>query len=449
MLYKIPVLIILVNSFFGFDVGGRIEYSLWSGDTGIGFYLPQLTLTFMNTEDNWAIRWENNVGARFFKWDSIVVFSTFLKLDYKFLVVGFGQEGFMFLNSTRKDTDFYYSPAIQLGFFWRPENFYGLRLEGILNVPLGFANYFGFNIGLSYAFPTPTKVKKEKMPPIVEKRKEEISPAQYDTSYLSAVLCDVDKLPKFSVKENENIYAIIIGISQYKYAPSSPYSDRDAWWFKEYVKRVFGVPEENIYFKLNGDATKGEFDKILALNGWLAKRIDKGKSRIIFYYSGHGATDPKTRKSYIIPYDIDPKYPTSGVSLEEIYTSLNLLGAKDVIIFIDACFSGQVRGGEKLLVKGRPLGIIPISTEPPPNFVVFFASREDEIAITKDEYKHGLFTYYLLKSFHQKEIIKDKKIYAGEIYRYIKKNVVRDAIKQDMEQTPVFKGDLNKLLIKK
>jgi len=260
---------------------------------------------------------------------------------------------------------------------------------------------------------------------------------------------DVDTLPSFRSAQDSEAYAVIIGIEKYKYAPESQFSNRDAVAVYQYAKSVFGIPEENIYLRVNKDATKGEFEKIFGSHGWLSRRVVPGKSRVIVYYSGHGATDVKRREPYLVPYDIDPNYPSTGVAQREIYEDLSRLGARDVFVFLDACFSGQSRTQETLLANARPIMISPHYPIVSGNITVFMASDSTEIALSKSEYKHGLFTYYLLKSFHQPSITEDGVVVAGELYRYIGKNVRKDALRMDVEQHPKLIGNQEKIVARR
>jgi len=152
-----------------------------------------------------------------------------------------------------------------------------------------------------------------------------------------AMLADVDKnLPKTKI-DGKNTLAIIIGIENYKYAPSVDFASNDARSFYKYASSVFGIPENNIYFRTNDGATSGEFNKIFSEDGWIARRLSESQTDVIVYYSGHGAPDTKSKKGYLIPYDIDPNYASTGISLDNIYSSLSKLKAKSVTMFFFCC----------------------------------------------------------------------------------------------------------------
>ena len=237
----------------------------------------------------------------------------------------------------------------------------------------------------------------------------------------------------------QNRLCIIIGIEEYKIAPKSLYSNRDAQIFYQYARDVLGVQEKNIYITINENATKGEFDKIFGENGWLERRVNK-ESEVFIYFSGHGSVDIKKQKQYLIPYDIDPNYPQVAYSLDKIYECLSRMEVKKAVIFLDACFTGQSREGTLILAGIRPLLVSELS-KPSQNITVFTAASGNEIASIYSEKKHGLFTYYLLKGLRgDADLNKDNIITIKELFNYIKDKVSETALEMDREQHPQLLG---------
>lgn len=261
---------------------------------------------------------------------------------------------------------------------------------------------------------------------------------------------DVDNNIPETKNDGKNTLAIIIGIEDYKYAPTVDFASNDARVFYKYSKSVFGIPERNIYYRINDGATSGEFNKIFADDGWIARRLKKEKTDVIVYYSGHGAPDTKSEKGYLIPYDIDPNYANTGVSLDLIYSSLSKLQAKSVTLFIDACFSGESRSEEMLIAGIRPISVKiknPILTTE--NMAVFSASTGEQYSSAYPEKQHGLFTYFLLKGLKGKAKGSDKQITLDALKTYIYENVSQTAGYLDKEQNPTFIGkNKTRVLIK-
>lgn len=93
------------------------------------------------------------------------------------------------------------------------------------------------------------------------------------------VFSDVDKdIPKTNINGKKTL-AIIIGIEDYKYAPTVDFASNDARVFYQYSKSVFEIPERNIYYRINDGATSGEFSKIFADDGWIARRLKREQQK--------------------------------------------------------------------------------------------------------------------------------------------------------------------------
>lgn len=248
---------------------------------------------------------------------------------------------------------------------------------------------------------------------------------------------------------NKNGIAIVFGIEEYQYSPSVSFAYNDADIFREYLITTFGFKRENIYYRTNNRATKGEFEKVFSNNGWLANNSNK-KSDVFIFYAGHGAPDLKSNGTYLIPSDIDPNYATTGYSLEDLYKNLGSIKAKSITVVLDACFSGGTRENQSLLADARPVFIEIKSVNVSQNTIVFSAASGSEISSAYNQKKHGIFTYYFLKGLNgNADKNKDKKITVSEMQNYLNKNVSTQARKMGREQNPQLLGtDKNRVLLK-
>ncbi len=259
---------------------------------------------------------------------------------------------------------------------------------------------------------------------------------------------DVDFPPK-TTKKNKNGIAVVYGIESYQYAPSVSYAYNDADIFREYLVSTFGLSRENIYFRTNERATKGEFDKAFSKDGWISKRSTKN-SDVFIFFAGHGAPEIQAKTTYLIPYDIDPNYTSTGYALEELFLNLGQISARSVTIVVDACFSGGTRDGSPLLADSRPVYIETISAAIPKNVVVFSAASGNEVSSAYKSKKHGLFTYFFLKGLNgEADSNKDKKITILEMYDYLEDTIPSQASKMDREQHPTLMGsETHRVLLK-
>ncbi len=260
-------------------------------------------------------------------------------------------------------------------------------------------------------------------------------------------LADVDKDIPVTNLNGEKTLAVVIGIENYKYAPTVDYAKRDAQVFYKYALSVFGIPKENIYFLTDREATLGEFNKIFSKDGWLARRAVENESNIMVFYAGHGAPDVKSKSSYLIPYDIDPNYAKTGFSLNHLYASLSGIKAKSVMVFLDACFSGKSRTNEMLLAGTRAVIIKPESSAfSGKNVAVLAASSNEEYSSAYPEKYHGLFTYYLLKTLKEKSYNLPS-LTVNELYENVSKDVIKRAGYLDKQQTPSLQGNNKERLL--
>ena len=246
---------------------------------------------------------------------------------------------------------------------------------------------------------------------------------------------NIRDIPDFKSSPRQNDLAVVIGIENYRNLPKSDFSKSDAGIMKDYLKAM-GFQERNIEFVTNERATKTDIEK--SIEAWLPNRVKKD-SKVFVYYSGHGSPEPKTGDAYIVPYDGDPNYlEVTGYSLKRLYDNLGKLQVAEVVVVLDACFSGA--GGRSVLAKGaRPLVMMAEGLVLSQNMAVLSATQGTQISTSSPEKGHGIFTYYVLKA------IKDGKKNIAEIYEYIKPLVEDEAKQLNVQQSPSISPDAEKI----
>ncbi|MFA6317760.1 MAG: caspase family protein, partial [Elusimicrobiota bacterium] len=233
-----------------------------------------------------------------------------------------------------------------------------------------------------------------------------------------------------------NDFAVVIGIERYRNVPRSDYSGTDARLVKSYLKAL-GIPERNIELLIDDGATLSAINK--TLDRWLVHRVKPG-SRVVVYYSGHGAPDAESGQSFLVPYDGEPNYlQDTGYPLDKLKERLGRLPAAEVLVVLDSCFSGA--GGRSVLAKGaRPLVQMRKGPAPAGNTAVLSASEASQTSSSSPEKGHGILTYYLLKA------IKDGRKDISAAYAYLRP-LVEDEAKtaRNATQTPVLEPAPEKL----
>lgn len=239
---------------------------------------------------------------------------------------------------------------------------------------------------------------------------------------------DIDK-PSYSSDGGSNNFALVVGVEKYKALPPAEFAERDAAAIRAHLLAL-GYPERNIIYLTGPEASRAGIEKYVET--WLPLNVKEG-SHVFVYFSGHGAPDAVTGQAYLVPWDGDAKFlKNTGYPVKKLYENLNGLKAKQVVLAMDACFSGE--GGRSVLAKGaRPLVTkVDVGMAGQGKLVVLAATAADEITDSDEAQGHGLFTYFFLKGLSDKA---GKTTLKG-LYDYLLPRVQDGAHRDGREQTP-------------
>ena len=247
-------------------------------------------------------------------------------------------------------------------------------------------------------------------------------------------------------------FAIIVGVSKYKYIRPLRYADKDAELFRDFLKSPGGgsMKDQNIFFLLNETANNANFwSKGFQ---WLrAKDMRKG-DRLFIYLAGHGDAIDEDQ-FFFLSVDCNPggdknNYLVGGaIQLFNLKKKIATETAKGVEVFfiMDACRSSELPGGQPGLnflntaITEKKAGeIIMLAT----------AAGQQSLEDASIGSGHGLFTYYLvdgLAGMADSSGIPDNKVSFREIENYINKKVPALALQQfNRKQEPYFCCDENR-----
>jgi hypothetical protein len=230
---------------------------------------------------------------------------------------------------------------------------------------------------------------------------------------------EVDENIPVTNQKNSNTFAVIIANEAYQSVASVPYALNDGNIFRQYCLKTLGVPEKQIKYIPNATG-----NQIKAQVNWLQNICEVFEdAQIIFYYAGHGIPDESSRTAYLLPVDGVGTDVSTGYKLDDLYAALGNIPAKNVTVFMDACFSGSKRE-EGMLASARGVAIKARSGMPQGKMVVFSAAQGDETAYPNNEEKHGMFTYFLLKKLQETQ----GDVTLHELGEYITRNVSQQSI---------------------
>ena len=249
------------------------------------------------------------------------------------------------------------------------------------------------------------------------------------------------------VQQSRDSVAIIIGIENYRRVAKADFANADAKDFYTYASRALGIKPENI--KLLVDEGADDIEMLNAFQNWLPLKVNKGKTDVYVFYSGHGYPSQDGNSLYFLPFNVDKQYlDRTSVKQKEVVAALQKVQAKSVTMFIDACYSGQTRGGEVLIAGLKPIALKVDEKAYPPDFTVITASAADQFSSASQDLKHGIFSFYLMKGLEgDADLNKDGKITSGELQQYLSEVVGRQAMGLNRTQNTQLFGDAARVLV--
>lgn len=244
---------------------------------------------------------------------------------------------------------------------------------------------------------------------------------------------------------NRNIWAIIVGISNYLEVKDLQYADQDATLFAQYLEKDLSVPKNNIKLFINEDATRFNIvDELYHLN-----EIVKPNDLVYIYFAGHGDLEAKIAKEnalLLLYKSLSVSYlkGTDFISVMELKQWLdNLTEKKAQIVFIsDACHAGGLIGG----AEGQEKTTAALTSEWK-NQTKLLSCQANELSFEGKEWGggRGLFSYHLIEGLQGlADTDEDKGVSLFEIQSYLQTQVRKQAFPN--RQTPVAVGNLDQIL---
>ncbi|RYZ20451.1 MAG: caspase family protein, partial [Chitinophagaceae bacterium] len=218
------------------------------------------------------------------------------------------------------------------------------------------------------------------------------------------------------------LYVLAIGISDYQNAEYKlNYADKDADAF------VAGVTSQKdklysdvVVRKLtNKDATRDAIQDGLE---WIQQQTSQGDIAMIFY-AGHGVND-NNGVFYMLPVAADVnRMRSTCLNFEELKQTVSSIAGK-VVVFIDACHSGNVMGSSQRRGGTDINAIVNELSSTQNGAITFTSSTGKEFSLEDPSWKHGAFTMALLEGLSGKAGIAGKgKITVKSLDAYISERV--------------------------
>lgn len=240
---------------------------------------------------------------------------------------------------------------------------------------------------------------------------------------------DVDVNIPLTTRTADNTVALIIANENYKNVTPVTAALNDGETFSEYCTKTLGIPAKNVILKENVTYAEmiGAIDQLRNYVKTMGDNVD-----VIVYYAGHGFPDERDKDAYLLPIDGDGFTTATAYPLKKLYSTLSGLGADNVMVFLDACFSGATRDGG-MLAQARGVALKPKQVNAEGNMFVLSAASDQETALPYTEKNHGLFTYFLLKKIQETK----GNVTLKELSSYVEDNVKKNSLAVNRKlQTP-------------
>ncbi|MGE3976442.1 MAG: caspase family protein [Nitrospira sp.] len=243
---------------------------------------------------------------------------------------------------------------------------------------------------------------------------------------------DVNQIPAPAQGFHQpHTYLVSIGVGAYRDPKFTRrrYAVTDAETVAAYFQSLGGILPSNIRLLQNHKALRGDINE--ALFGWLSQHAAEN-AVVIVYFSGQAMVAP-TGDILLAPYDGSATDTTRLYPLSDLESAFARLKAKQVIFLFDGMVS-KLRDYAKEktasprweLGGGTTLGLI--------------GSEDFTKGLEDDQYRHGLFTYYLLKGLRgEADTNRNGTVTFGELAGYVRQKVAWAAKSQfNQEQRPLL-----------
>jgi tetratricopeptide (TPR) repeat protein/uncharacterized caspase-like protein len=244
-------------------------------------------------------------------------------------------------------------------------------------------------------------------------------------------------------------YAIIIGISNYKNVTPLQYADRDAQAFENFLASDAGgkVPPVNIETFLNEKATRVYVGDAISE---LARKAKAG-DRVYFFFAGHGDMEDLTQieNGLLLLYN-SPNGNYFGMNddvleILDLKRYLSPLAQRgiEMIFIVDACHSGNLKGG----VEGTQQTASALAASWGKEYKIL-SCQPNQLSLESAEWGggRGLFSLELEEGMKGlADLNNDGVVSMYELQNYIQTNVAKYS---EGKQIPLVNGDLSKPFFK-
>lgn len=265
----------------------------------------------------------------------------------------------------------------------------------------------------------------------------------------SAVAGQISPVSSDALRTDRTLRVLAIGINQFQDAKvrGLSYCEKDA----AAVAALFqdplhaGYDSIEVVTLLGAQATRQAVDQAMQA----IARNAQSQDTVVLFFASHGIQQGGT--SYWVlhdtrvdmnAYDNDTVriVPDTALSQDRIQANLNAIKARRLVTLVDCCFSA---GTVVSYPRGKSFAV-EATRNPFEGFkgegrVVITASEGDQLSVESQEFKHGVFTWYLLDALKGAgDENNDNVVELWEVWKHLETKVVSTAQKLGADQRPTI-----------
>jgi formylglycine-generating enzyme required for sulfatase activity len=207
------------------------------------------------------------------------------------------------------------------------------------------------------------------------------------------------------------------------------------------------IGEANEWFRPDGTPGASLVEFIRKASG------NRRNGTIYFYYSGHGVATRNDRRQqdemHFVLFDTrTDAVGSQGLSIEAVKRALSqvqkdIVPAGQVVMMVDACFSGFGRDGKEVW-KGARSGAVPAKLVAPDKVVILSAAGPTEHAWSDDRRQYGVFTDALMDGLYGGAADSAGRIIAERLQQFVERRIESRLSRASVPartQRPILEGE--------
>lgn len=179
----------------------------------------------------------------------------------------------------------------------------------------------------------------------------------------------------------------------------------------------------------------GVFDEVVVLKNEPSQRVRlainralraaKREDQLLIYYSGHGKLDPTGKLCLTMTDTVLDVLEASSIRIGEIKNFLDASKCKQVMLFLDCCYSGAV--GKDFVARSAVEDQLQVAAESA-GICIMSAANAVQIALEDSSQGLGVFTRHVIEGIRSGAADQngDGLVTFDELYDYVQKRVIAD-----------------------